>query len=414
MQWEECHSLLLFSPYPHWAAVRSAKDHGTFSLFCILQRGRGSIGLNQRPSTQCVCVCVLMSEIEATSRPVVERQPIDKSSTTHTLTSLLLWYIAVGVLNRVVCQRWEPFSGNGYKIGEPGVEKLLLPGCSGDDDVKGRVRGRVGGYWDNVPIGETDGDRQLPWATDWPTIIGLEWKLKPFAPQRRSDLLDFLHCCFGVNKAQSAYWEGDVALLHGQLMIERPKEAVQSKFGGGVRRHKRTGHFTCKPVSIGKTFQLWFTLLRRSGTCFGIQLFSQTKSETLASFDLEGPCVSWAYQGSWGNSLTGHMLLLMLWKNSQYAKRKQPAIEVSHRRESYAITFWHKKQDKIDQNVIQKVAHKCSTSLPKFTGLTKTFISQNWHLIFLLSHHISIQALLTKREYFPASRKMAKGFFFFF
>lgn len=62
------------------------------------------------------------------------------------MISLLLWYIVVSVLNHIVCQEGEPISGDGHNIGEPGVEELLLPGRPGDDDVKGCVRRRVGGY----------------------------------------------------------------------------------------------------------------------------------------------------------------------------------------------------------------------------------------------------------------------------
>lgn len=76
---------------------------------------------------------------DVTLNVCVQTSVTNTTSVTHTLTSLLLWYIVVCVLNHIVCHRGKPVSGNSYKIGEPGVEEIRLPGCSGDDDVKGRV-----------------------------------------------------------------------------------------------------------------------------------------------------------------------------------------------------------------------------------------------------------------------------------
>lgn len=175
-------------------------------------------------------------------------------------------------------------------------------------------------------------------------MIRPEFKLRQFALQCRRNLLDFLHRCFGVNKPQSAYWEGDVALLHGQLMIESPKEAIQSKFGWGVRRHKRTGHFTCKPVSIGNFHFFTSVYTIKEVSYFIIQPDKEWNTGQFwpaRSFYVLSPSSS-----SRGNSLTSHMLLVMLWKNSQYAKRQQQTCHTERR--DTQLHFVTNKQDKTD------------------------------------------------------------------
>lgn len=98
-------------------------------------------------------------------------------------------------------------------------------------------------------------------------------------------------------------------------------------------------------------------------------------------------------------------------ENSRDAKQQQPATEVPQKRERFASTCCYIQQHKTDQNVPQKVAYKCCTSLPKFTELMKTFQVKNCCLFFLVSHLISIQTFSSKSKYFPALHKMAKVFF---